>query len=172
MDNIFVRIEGIDGTVSRGPGNDKWIQATHVEFDISREVEFKDVTERLLPDHSHPDISKIVITKPLCAATPSIFASICLLKKRKFELEIVHHRGESIGETAISSVLATGTMRYESEICFVNASNFSAEAGQHPIEEVVITVPSLKATYTPANLAETPTGSSYFGYNFQMSRLI
>jgi hypothetical protein len=95
MDNIFVRIEGIDGTVSRGPGNDKWIQATHVEFDISREVEFKDVTERLLPDHSHPDISKIVIT-----------------------------------------------------------------------------VPSLKATYTPANLAETPTGSSYFGYNFQMSRLI
>jgi type VI protein secretion system component Hcp len=171
MDKIFVRIEGVDGSISRGIGNEKWMQVSNVEFEISREVEFKDVTERLLPDHSHPDISKIVITKPLCPATPSIFASICLLKKRKFELEIVHNKGESFGETTLSEVLGTGITRYESEICFVNASSLSASAG-HPDETIVVTVPSLKATYTPANLAETPTGSSSFGYNFQMSRLI
>jgi len=169
MDQIFVRIEGIKGSSSKG--ND-WMEVSSIDFTISREVEFKDVTERLLPDHSHPEISKIVIIKPLCSATPSIFASVCLLKKRKFELEIVHNKGENLGETTLSEVLETGTMHYESEICFVNSSSLSASLGEHPMEKIVITVPSLKATYTPANLAEIPTGASSFGYNFQMSKLI
>jgi type VI protein secretion system component Hcp len=173
MDKIYLRIEGIDGPITRSDRGSGWMQISNVEFEISREIEFKDVTERLLPDHSHPDISKIRIIKPLCPASPSIFQSICLLKKRKFELDLIHDKNDGHGlvDELASTLLNMGVMSYEADICFVNSVHLSAAAG-HPAEDILITVPSLKMTYTPSNISQDTTGAKSFGYNFQMSRLI
>jgi len=173
MDKVYLRIEGINGPINRPTRGSGWMEIKNLQFDISREIEFKDVTERLLPDHSHPEISKISIVKLLCPASPSIFESICLLKKRKFELDLVHDKSDSHGllDAAASAVLNMRTICYESDICFVNSVEISASSG-HPLEKVLITVPSMKMTYTPSSATDDPTGPKSFGYNFQMSKLI
>jgi type VI protein secretion system component Hcp len=168
MEKMYLFLGGISAEISQDPLNLKGIEISSFDFDISREVFFKDVTERLIPDHSHPEVSKIIITKPICPASPLIVKCLCLMKNQSFKLQIIHDKADGYGETGLSMLLESGTIEYESDICFIDSCRVISTGG-HPMERISITVPKLEMTYKQ-NITNGITTS--FGYNFQMSRMI
>ena len=156
----FLFIDNVEGD-STDSTHPKWIQIHSINFEMDRLVDFKLFHEKLQPESSNPVISKIVITKPHCVASPGLFTNFHSFQKAKMMVDIVREKEEGI----MSGIVGCGTTRFESEVCYV--SGYKLCGMSDTMDRIELTVSSLSMTYNPGISVTQIESQQNAGYHFQ-----
>lgn len=163
-DQIYLFLDNVAGSCKEA-NHEGWIPIHSIDFEASRDIEFKLFTEKLAPESSSPTISKIIITKSNCTASPKLFANYYSLLKSKMIVDIVHN---SSGSGSLASKISNaGSTRYESEVCYISKYKLGGSTGERTSEIIEIAVSSLSINYNPPIDAHDLDKKSSAGYDFQ-----
>ncbi len=159
---IFLFMDNVAGSCTDS-NHLGWIQIYNVDFEIDRHVEFKPHTASLAPINKYPTISKIVITKPHCTASPQLFANCYTLQRSRIMIDIVNEKHGNNG--LVNTILDSGSTRFEFNVGYV--SKIKLNGLTNSLERLELTVSSMSVTYNPPSDSHELDKKSSSGYHFQ-----
>lgn len=162
---IFMFMDNVSGS-STDSNHMGWIPIHSIDFEVERLIEFKLFHEKMMPETSNPTLSKILITKKCCTASPQIYTNSNMLIKSRLIIDVVNEKSSGI----VSDIAGSGSIRYESDVCFVSKYKSAATEGENPFESITLTVSSLSINYNPSMDSHELDKKSSSGYHFQRLR--